>query len=374
MKRRTFFSIGVLIAFFLPWVDLNFFTLSGYDIPTSLDKLSNLSKVFNSSDNSDVLKFSYLLYLIPVCSVFNIIKDITGYKGSYFLNEFLFGIIAVNVLFILINDINEKATSVLSIGYYLTSIFSVLGIFLFEKKKTSNEDEKISYQIKEEPEEISITTTDKTELLNQLSQLHSLKEKGVLTEDIYEQERQEILSKLTKQNITENTTQTEAREQTTSTIDEYNREYEELFGKETWFKRNKSWILIFSSISLLVTTGYFIFNNTKGIDKLIIGNWVVDSIYIKDRQVPELEYLKIMSEFKDLRMDFITSKNIELYKDEKEKELSTYSLNQTLDTLQIKLDDKYLTYKLDKVDGKNLIMNGPFPNFDQYWIFKRVKD
>ena len=41
-------------------------------------------------------------------------------------------------------------------------------------------------------------TTDRETLLNQLSQLHSLKEKGVVTEEIYEQERLRILDKLAK--------------------------------------------------------------------------------------------------------------------------------------------------------------------------------
>lgn len=371
MKRNTIFSIGVLIAFFLPWIDLTFLTLSGYNIPTSLDKLSNVGKVFKSTSNLDILKVSYLLYLIPICSAFNVIKDISGYKGSYFLNEFVFGIIAVILLFIVVININEKITSVLSIGYYLTALFSVLGVFSFERN--SKEYENTSYKTKEDIKETTTITNDKNDFLNQLAQLHSLKEKGVLTEEIYEEERQEILSKLQKQNIAKNAIQKEVPEQITSTLDEYNPEYDEFFGKQTWFKRNKTWVLFITTISFLATAGFLIFNDTKRVDKLIIGNWVIDSIYTRERQVPDLEYLKIMTEFEGLRMDFRTSENVELYQDEEEKKLSNYSLNETLDTLQIKLDDKFLTYKLNKVDDKNLIINGPFPNFDQYWIFKRVK-
>lgn len=43
-----------------------------------------------------------------------------------------------------------------------------------------------------------VPASTKESLLNQLSQLHSLMEKGVLTEEIYEKERQMVLDKLSK--------------------------------------------------------------------------------------------------------------------------------------------------------------------------------
>lgn len=42
---------------------------------------------------------------------------------------------------------------------------------------------------------------NKESLLNQLSQIHNLKEKGVLTEEVYEQEKQRILDKLSKESL-----------------------------------------------------------------------------------------------------------------------------------------------------------------------------
>ena len=46
----------------------------------------------------------------------------------------------------------------------------------------------------------TISNSDNREsLLNQLSQLHSLKEKNVITDEIYEQERQKVLAKLNKE-------------------------------------------------------------------------------------------------------------------------------------------------------------------------------
>ena len=50
-----------------------------------------------------------------------------------------------------------------------------------------------------ETKNITEVKIDNTSLLNQLSQLHSLKEKNVIPENIYEQERQVILNKLQKQ-------------------------------------------------------------------------------------------------------------------------------------------------------------------------------
>lgn len=347
MKRNTIFSIGILIAFFLPWIDLTFFTLSGYNIPTSLDKINNVSKVFNSNDNSDILKISYFLYLIPICSAFNIIKDISGYKGSYFLNEFLFGIIGVILLFIMVNNINEKATSVFSIGYYLTALFSVLGIFSYN----SNKSEEIqSPQKKEEPKEAVSISADKTDLLNQLSQLHSLKEKGVLTEEIYEQQRQEILSKLQTQNVSHNIIEPEAEaepqpQQNISTLEEYDPEYEEIFGKETWFKRNKTWFITSIIIAILSIGSYFLYEASKTSEEKIVGLWSVkfyevplDSLNEKEKE-DFLDFRKkVISMYYDFKQDSTLNCEIRFIdKDKNQNQKSDGTYNFSADKTKLKI-------------------------------------
>ena len=173
MKRSTILSIGLLISFFLPWIDFTILTLNGYEIPLSLDKLSNLNKLLNKKDDLDIYKLSYFFYLIPICSVYNIIKDFSAIKGSYFLNEFGIGILSIILLYVGVTNINEKATSVFSIGYYLTGLFSILGFLLNNRTK---ETENNSLASENENVEINISDSDKTNLLNQLSQLHSLKQ------------------------------------------------------------------------------------------------------------------------------------------------------------------------------------------------------
>lgn len=369
MKRSTILSIGLLISFFLPWIDFTILTLNGYEIPLSLDKLSNLNKLLNKKDDLDIYKLSYFFYLIPICSVYNIIKDFSAIKGSYFLNEFGIGILSIILLYVGVTNINEKATSVFSIGYYLTGLFSILGFLLNNRTK---ETENNSLASENENVEINISDSDKTNLLNQLSQLHSLKEKGVLTEEIYEQERKEILSKLKKENISENTVQTEVAEQSISPLDEYNPEYEELFGKQTWLSRNKIWVIIISILSAFIIIIYFISINSKSVEKLIIGKWEIDSIYAKNETVTKLEYLRTMEEFNGLKMSFDESKNFEFYKTEKEKIPMKYLLNNTFDTLTIISDRQESIWTIEKVDENELILNGPDPNFNQSWIFKKI--
>jgi hypothetical protein len=119
---RTLFSIGLLISFFLPWIDLRLFTVSGYDLPLSMEKLERLG---NSNDDSAII--FYFLYLIPAFAVYNIFNDFTQSKKLSLLNEFVVGII-VSFFGILI-AVLEKKTDFLSLGFYTTVIFSVLGLF-----------------------------------------------------------------------------------------------------------------------------------------------------------------------------------------------------------------------------------------------------
>ena len=155
----TVFSLGLLVSFFLPWVvaQINFdcdfgwrFRINGFDIPLFLDKFSNLMyELGNSGDSlmkySEILmiysKLSYLLLLVPLCSVYNIIVGFYGSRKSYFLNEFAIGLICVLGLVCAVfvhvpMDIIKRIDfSVLSVGFYLTILFSVAGVFLNDRKK-----------------------------------------------------------------------------------------------------------------------------------------------------------------------------------------------------------------------------------------------
>lgn len=252
----TIFSVGILISFFLPWIDLGFYSLNGFEIPTSLDKLIAVNEVFSNNNDVSYLKLSYIMYLIPLFALINVIMDVSKANFRTQLDEFGVGIIVAILLFVFIQSINERAASTLTIGYYLTALFSLLGIFSFRKKQKT---EATSPVIKE-PSKEEILSNDKSSLLNQLSQLHSLREKNVISEEIYEQERQIIIGKLQPQEQTkEKEPQTETIIQKPSfepsiTEETYDREYERLFLKKKWYQKPVFWIV--SGVTVLAAAGF----------------------------------------------------------------------------------------------------------------------
>ena len=124
-KTSTFFSIGVLISFFLPWVDYVFTRLSAFKIPMVLDSLANFSQLFGKE--MAYVKATYLLYLIPCFAIYNIISDLTKKENRWDVSEFWAGTTATAILLILAL-VNGGNLSVFGIGFYLTAIFSILGI------------------------------------------------------------------------------------------------------------------------------------------------------------------------------------------------------------------------------------------------------
>lgn len=129
----------------------------------------------------------------------------------------------------------------------------------FDKKVTSSDNKII----------------DKVSLLNQLTQLHDLKEKNVITDDMYEKERQFILSKFKTENLSESAVANEiipeiisSSEETTIVHDEiYSSEYTELFTKNKWYKKPALW---------LITIGFV----------LIVGIWVFSTLHKKALPAP----------------------------------------------------------------------------------------
>lgn len=131
MNKTSILSIGLLIAFFLPWFDLNLFTISGFEIPTSFEKLSNLNNMFGNENKtlSNTTKFSYILYLIPFLSLINLFKEFSKAKRAYIFNEFLVGLIAIIYLFFVAKGYKKDFNSLFGIGFYVTLLISVLGLY-----------------------------------------------------------------------------------------------------------------------------------------------------------------------------------------------------------------------------------------------------
>ena len=92
-----------------------------------------------------------------------------------------------------------------------------------------------------------VEQTDKTTLLNQLEQLHSLKEKSVITDDIYEQQKTEILLKLqgTQSYQPDSVVESVAEEVPTSIIQQENLDptHQQLFNRKKWYQKPIFWII-----------------------------------------------------------------------------------------------------------------------------------
>ena len=135
-KKSTFFSIGLLFSFFLPWVNVLFWQLSAFEIPMKLDTIDYFGELFGK--NMAYVKVTYLVYLIPCCSIYHIIVDLLGKEKSVFFNEFSIGLTVTTLLFISILIFNGSF-AVFSVGYYLTAMFSILGLLFNDRKESDFE-------------------------------------------------------------------------------------------------------------------------------------------------------------------------------------------------------------------------------------------
>ena len=129
LNKRTMFSLGLLASFFLPWLNFIIFNLSGFRIPIAYDRLSSIGSLFGN----DMLyvKLSYLLYLIPICAIYNSLVDLKllGDRKKFFLNEFVVGLVITGAIFIIAMT-SEFNLAFLGIGFWLTVLFSILGVAL----------------------------------------------------------------------------------------------------------------------------------------------------------------------------------------------------------------------------------------------------
>jgi len=139
-------AIGLIIGFFLPWVDIGgFIAISGYQIPKIINGIGQFRKMAGQETDGVTLVY-ILLYLIPILSVVTIIANI--YDKNPKIPALFAGIIPIVGLFYLIikADISEnKATDIfqiISIGTYVTlvsaigMIMSVMGILTLPRNMT----------------------------------------------------------------------------------------------------------------------------------------------------------------------------------------------------------------------------------------------
>jgi hypothetical protein len=183
MKRTTVLSIILLIAFFMPWADFNFLSFSGFDLPKSITQLGRMRFLFSESD-ADFLMLTYLIYLIPLFSIVGISSDFTNTNLAAYVKkvDYYVALIFCALILILLGKMGEKSLSFLGIGFYLTFIIAVVGVFIKDKSivLVSQNNE-------------SLTNDDYTK---QLTILKDLLDKELITTEEYLLKKEAILRKM----------------------------------------------------------------------------------------------------------------------------------------------------------------------------------
>lgn len=252
----------LLISFFLPWLSWGVIftniTVRGYEIPSKIKDLLNITDIFPNNDNDSIIALytSYLLYCIPTFSFAAIILGLNKKNNQSIHVARIASVIPILLgmifLFLMVVGKKNDFLQYLDIGFYLSIL---IGIALWILTSTAYHSQK-DVNIKNTG---FLSSSDNSDLLNQLSQLHDLKQKKVITEEIYEQERKIILEKLQPEEqsnkiITQKEQQGSSIKPLTQseTIDEEN---QQLFSKGKWYQKPAFWIV--TSAVVLISIGFW---------------------------------------------------------------------------------------------------------------------
>ncbi|MFZ6023971.1 MAG: hypothetical protein ACOYVG_05890 [Bacteroidota bacterium] len=133
---------------------------------------------------------------------------------------------------------------------FFSGIISIIGVIILfasrstPKKSSRQNSAELDFDNSNMENQTSTPDSETKDLLNQLSTLYDLKEKNVITEQIYEQEKNQILSKFPKQKTTE--LEITNIEPINVYQENYDPTYEELFTKPKWHYHGKYWIGFFT--------------------------------------------------------------------------------------------------------------------------------
>ena len=141
-KSENIFAIVMLIAFFLPWINVGgLFIVEGYNIPKISEGAAFFANAFKEYGEKgvDVPFYFYLVYLIPLLTIGIIILDYKGIETE--LVSIFAGALPILTLIYFIVDIGFDVYKGMGIGAYITIIASIglilgaLNVINFEKKK-----------------------------------------------------------------------------------------------------------------------------------------------------------------------------------------------------------------------------------------------
>jgi hypothetical protein len=179
MNIKTLFSFLLIVTFFLPWINIMMFNVSGFEIGTYVSDIYRFISTFDYEIEQELLIFAYSLYLIPLFSIVNIILDLTKTKRLILINEFFVGFALTLFIAFLILQANQNLWEHLfegmGIGYYTTFILSLVGMFIYSGnpiKSKSDDNSKTEYQ-----------------------NLKSMLDRGVITEEVFIQETDRLFDK-----------------------------------------------------------------------------------------------------------------------------------------------------------------------------------
>ncbi|MEI7596641.1 MAG: hypothetical protein WCK02_12900 [Bacteroidota bacterium] len=131
LKPITICSIGLFVSFFLPWVSISIFEISGFNIPRNLDLVSSILKISDSNKSISNYSISYLLYIIPILCIYNIYNDIYEKKRRFVFSEFIVCFCLITSILFFFYFKNIKL--ILNFGFYLTMVFTILAAYMDNK-------------------------------------------------------------------------------------------------------------------------------------------------------------------------------------------------------------------------------------------------
>ena len=115
----------IVLAFFLPWVDLGFISFSGYSLPILVNSVGSIAQAFDENIQSSNYKI-YLVYIVPLlaCLVlfFNYlnkpVKNISLASGLVNIIGFVYHLITQS----------DGSISMYGIGIWITLLASIIMI------------------------------------------------------------------------------------------------------------------------------------------------------------------------------------------------------------------------------------------------------
>ena len=124
-KLENVSAIAIVIAFFLPWVNLGFISFSGHDLPNLWDAVNSLSNAFSETENvSAGVNYYLVVYLVPILALVFLLLEYLGKPSK----NFAIVISAINIvafLYILIFK-SEGELGIFGVGIWITVLASLL--------------------------------------------------------------------------------------------------------------------------------------------------------------------------------------------------------------------------------------------------------